>query len=283
MKKLFFKFSLLLVCAAFWSCEEDKVTYSGSDFVMFQDAATSAISVAENDGTILLPVLLTNPMSEDVTVSFTVTDGTAVLGTDFSIVGGGNSVTIPAGQTSANIAISLVDDDDFNELRTFTIALTGASVSSLSVGIADLGSKSKTVSIANDDCPTKFTLFFGAISVEDVGYGSTPGTGSSTPAGACDILRVVNDLPGIGGANDNKVYDVILTPDYDGASTGTAEVLPTLVRPNASGSYNAVYSATGTYNEETKTITLYYSLDAVTASGTVGGNFWDGTNVITKP
>jgi hypothetical protein len=43
-----------------------------------------------------------------------------------------------------------------------------------------------------------------------------------------------------------------------------------------SGGLDALYSASGTYDETTETIILFYSLDR-----TDGANFWTGINVIT--
>src|SRR5690606_40120597 len=120
---------------------------------------------SEDAGQISFPVLLSKEYSSDVTVNFEVIDGTAINGTHYNVVS--NSVVIPAGETQGNILINLVDDNEGNDSRTFDLKLTGSSVSGVVFGLGgEEGSFFKTVTIANDDCPTKFNFWAGPLTID---------------------------------------------------------------------------------------------------------------------
>ncbi len=280
MKKFLIKSCLVaLFAATLVSCEEDRIIYSGGDFVTFENGGEERLSVFENAGTVTVPVHLSVPRTEDVTVNLSTTNGEAVSGADFNLLT--TTVTIPAGETEAVASFSIVDNTDFGEAKTFVLSISGTSAPDIVLGLSgDIGTYQKTVSIVNDDCPSKYTIWVGDLDVEDVGYGITPGTGAVTPDGTCDILRVDNNLGGVPSMIAGTTFDLLFTPDFDGATTGTVEVKPTYTR--MSGANFVTYSALGVYDEDTMTITLDYSVDARSgsANGPVLGNFWTGTNVI---
>lgn len=283
MKKIFF----LAVGLFAISCEQNDhdlfKTFDDYTYVGFTNG-NAAVSTAEDSGTFEIPVLISAAQDQDVVVTLTTTDGTAVAGQHFSLVS--STVTIPAGQYGASFVVNIVDDEDLNESRTFEIGLT-ANVAGIRVGLdGSIGTSEKTVLIVNDDCPTNYNIWFGAILVEDVGFGDTPGVGSANASGTCDILVVDNNMSGF-TAVTNTIHEVVLVPDFDGATTGTAAVADTTVRTNIAnaqfGPLSAVYEASGFYDEDSATITLEYVLKAVNAGGSTVGNFYTGTNVITKP
>lgn len=289
MKKLNFKLVLLCFSAALlFSCEEDRVVYSGNDFVTFENGGEPQLSVFENAGTLTIPVIISMPQSEDITVNFTVTDNSAVSGVDYTL--SSNSIVIPAGETQAELLLNVVDNTENNEAKSFTLAISSTSAPNINLGLGgDIGTYEKVVNIVNDDCPSKYTLWVGALSIEDVGYDTTPGAGAVTPAGTCDVLRVTNpgyglaDFPGFPGTGAPGYFDFVFTPDFDGATTGTVEVSPTPLATNGSVPYYATYEGTGVYDEDTATITIDYSVKAHTASysGPVAGTYYTGTNIIT--
>jgi hypothetical protein len=274
MKNILIKLSsLLLLIGVLTSCEEDKVVYSGGDIIMF-DGASSSYSVVEDAGQATLLILLSKKYSSDVTVNFEVTDGTAIQGTHYSI--SGTSVVIPAGETSGSILINLVNDDEGNAPRTFTVKLLSSSIDGATIGLGgDEGTYLKTVVIANDDCPSKAFLWYGNLSLLDVGFGSVPGSGSSNANGDCDIIVIQGDVAG-GGMTPAEGTIFYLTPDFPGATTGTVEVPAQTYCVNCSEGFDAKFSGSGTYDEATKTILVDYSLDR-----TDGGHFWTGQLEIT--
>lgn len=289
MKKSFYKFGALCLIAAglLTSCEEEKVVYGGSEFVMLQDASFRTINVTEASGTIEIPVLLTNPRSNDVTVQYTITSTAtantdeAVAGTHYNVVN--PTLTIPAGETSAVLKIQVVDDEDFNKPRVLELTLSGTSDTGLEVGLGgDEGSFHKTITIGNDDfdCPTDFNFWLGPLSIEDVGYPSTSGNGS---AGVnCDVLTVEGNLPGDSSAG-NRTFLIEFTAFGSDSSAGSVIVQPTFVRNVASGgtTYEGKYEGEGTYDTSTGEIVIEYEFAAY-LNGVKQGYFWNGTTIITK-
>jgi hypothetical protein len=265
MKKNLIKLSSLLLVSLFTltSCEEDRIVYGGGDFVTFDAVNTTTISHSEADGVLEIPVNITMPQANDVVVNFTVTSDNSVAGTDYNLITPG-SVTIPAGQTTANIQIGAIDNDIFNESSILNVTLTSVSVPGIAVGITDEGSYYKKVVITNDDCPTQFMNWFGSLSLYDVGYDTYAGTGSANETGDCDVLVVTGDVAGGGIATGS--FDFFFVPDSEGATSGTINVPSQLYCTACSGGLDVNYVATGTYDETTNTILVNYTL--VRSNGT---------------
>lgn len=291
MKKIFKYLMVLSISSAlFVSCDDD---IQDTTFKTFDDFAfvslkgnDATLTVQEDAGSVSIPVTLSTALSTDTQVSLQVTDSTAVSGADFSFAN--TTITIPAGSTEGNFVLNVVNDDEFNESKVFSIELR-TNDANVAAGLSgNLATFKKTVVIVNDDCPTRYNLWFGALSIEDVGYGSTPGSGSATPSGTCDVLRVVNDLPAIGGATANLNYDIRLIPFSEGDTQGEAIVDRVLARAAAQthatlGVLDAVYEANGFYDETTREITLEYTVLARNSAGTIVGTFYTGTNIVRVP
>ncbi len=265
------------------SCSKEEpgdFLYTGEDFVSFERITTQNISIAENAGSTQIKISLSRPQSEATTVTVSVEEIVRHVG--YTIPS--NQVVIPAGQVDGSFVITPIDDNLNSAATSLKVTIT-AVTPNVKIGMREAGSYTKNITIVNDDCPSKFNIWFGTLSVEDVGYGPTAGSGAATPTGLCDILVVTNNLPGIASPT-NSVYRVTLTPSSLNSPTGTAVVPETISRTGLTAggvSVNAVYSATGTYNETTKEITLNYSLVAKSvANGSVIGTYWTGTNIIRK-
>lgn len=285
-KNIIYGLSFVALSFLFNSCDayddDNQKAYAASNFAMFADNQAT-LSVSEDRGSLVIPVSISKPSSTDVTVNLRFTNGTAQSGVHFNAP---TSVVIPAGQISTNLTIAIVDDTNLNATRTFNLDIASVSDNTYGVGISDEGSYSKTISIINNDCPTKFTYWVGNLSVEDVGYGSTPGTGAANSSGDCDILVVNNDLPGVAGnavaGSLNTLYNVFFTPTNADGSEGTVVVTSTLSAKVVSGgvTYDAKYNAVGTYSTAAGTVTMNYELLAVRADGSVAGLFYDGTTIL---
>ncbi|MCG6950068.1 MAG: hypothetical protein LJE93_14245, partial [Acidobacteria bacterium] len=85
---------------------------------------SSSFSFGEEDGQVYLGVSLSGEASDDVIVSYVMSEGTALDPLDFLQASG--TVTIPAGQTAGYIPLSIVEDDLIEGRETFSVALTGA-------------------------------------------------------------------------------------------------------------------------------------------------------------
>lgn len=279
MKKLLLTSLAVLSLIA---CEEDTVIYNGDDYVSF-NSISEEISTTEDAETYDLVIGMSETQDQDVTVELNVTSDTAVEGVNFTIP---SSVTIPAGETFSPATITLIDDTEINTTRSFSVEIVSVSMSGLNIGISDIGSYAKTIKIINDDCPTKFSYWIGDISVEDVGYGSTAGTGTVNEDGDCDLLIVDNDLPGAGSGADNTIYELQFYATNAEGTTGIVIVEATLTAYafDTTASYDAYYEAAGTFDTETGEIILDYELQGYSvATGEYAGNFWTGTTIITIP
>lgn len=107
--------------------------------------AISGDSVHEGcDGTTTLSfdVQLSHPVGTAVTVTYATANGTATAGSDYQAASG--TITIPAGEDSATIRVTVNGDPDVEPDETFTVTLTGASGATISV-------PSATGTILNDD------------------------------------------------------------------------------------------------------------------------------------
>lgn len=261
MKKIFVG-ALMAGVIGFSGCEEQDFLFDGPHFVSFTQ---SSISLSENSADPLgAMVQISQKRDFDVQVSFEVTADGAVEGQDYNVLTA-SPVTIPAGSFEVPILIEPIDNSDFETAaRKVTFTITSAS--------NDIGvqvNESAEVNIVNDDCPSKSNIWWGNVTLVDVGYATTGGTGSANSNGDCDVLVIEGDL--IGGAVAAVTY--YLTPAADGASSGTIEA--------PKGRYNCCatayeYEATGTYDETTETILLDYIF--YRADGSI---FWTGQTIIT--
>lgn len=262
MKQFIKILSLSFMVATLSGCFDDpgtEITLSDR-FVSF---SVPSQQINENAGSGNILVEVSYAQSSAVQINFNLTTSNAVNGIDFNLPT--TSVTIPAGEFSTQIPFTVVDNDNFEPLaRTFTVTITSVSVE----GVSIQGNSSVTVSILNDDCPANTSVWYGTVSVEDVGFGSNDGTGAANANGDCNILVVTGDYV---GAVASVTW--VLTPSSPGAKNGTAVAVR---QPYACCAEAYTYEAlNGTYDEETGIIEADYTF--YRASGAV---FFTGTTVI---
>lgn len=278
MKRNILKFgSFLFAAVLLTGCEEDTVTYNGADFVTLQNTATTTISVTENVGTVTIPVDITYAQSSDVTVSYTITSDDAVAGVNYNILT--PTIVIPAGATTANFQIQIVNDDEFNLARSIDFQITETSTG-IAAGLAtDEGSFKKTISISNDDydCPTQFNYWLGDLAVDANGT-DLEATGAG--GASCDILYVNGDLANWG---TTATHAISFTSDGGDGETGTVEVSQKIESAYELSDGTVVdvwYNGEGIYDVTTGEITIEYSVDAYQGTTNLG-YFETGTTVIT--
>ena len=163
------------------------------------------------------------------------------------------------------------------------------------IGLREVGSYEKTITLVNDDCPTRFNIWFGSVNCEDVGYGATPGTGAATVAGTCDILVVTaatNIVGWTSGAFNSVAHEFVFTPDAPNSPTGIVDIEDTIIGGRnftiggVSSPCDVLYTASfGTYNQTTRIIECDYQIKArrISDGATFNINGWNGTNRIIKP
>jgi chitinase len=126
-------------------------------------------SIAEgNSGTSTLsfPITLSYALTAAVTVTYSTSNGTATAGSDYTAVTGG-TVTIPAGQTTGVIPITILGDTTFEPDETLTVTLTGVTNAVLGTPSAATGT------IQNDDSNVTATFSISNTSSLE-GSSSTP-------------------------------------------------------------------------------------------------------------
>ena len=107
---------------------------------------SAAVTAEEGSGELTIPISLTNPSGTDTTVQYETSNGTAESGTDFQAASG--TLTIPAGSTSANIPIQLLDNTVYDGSKSFAVSLSNPSG-------ATLGTASAAITLTdNETLPT---------------------------------------------------------------------------------------------------------------------------------
>jgi len=238
------------------SCEEDTVTYNGKNFVSLNSVASTRLNFRENAGTSEIPVNIAFARSTDLVVNYTLTSEVAQTGVHYNDLTGG-SVTIPAGETSANIRIQVIDNEDIDASKPLFLTLTDVSDSDVSLGLTDRGSIYKRFLIVNNDCTTNFDIWVGALKIT-MDAAVTDATGDFNEDGECNIL-LVDGVLHPNGAPDAPIT-FTFTPSSPNSPTGTIVALEQIYQAGgytqAGVAYDIKYSATGTYNETTKTINI---------------------------
>ncbi len=220
----------------------------GTDIVLndsFVSLSVESQQTAEDEGMGELLVEISNAQASPVVVSYEITTDNAINGVDFEL--NSTSVTIPAGEYSANIPYTVVDNNAFEASpRSFTVTLT-----SVEGGVGIDGVMSTTVALLNNDCPANTSVWFGTVSVEDVGFSNEDGTGAANADGDCNFLVVTGNYVGASAAVEWE-----LIPSALGATSGTAVAVR---QPYACCAPAYEYEAEGTYDEETGVIEADYS------------------------
>ena len=103
-------------------------TPSAADFVVFNARPTVTVNGSPDpvperaEAHVAFTIDLSAPTNQDVLLTYSTTDGTAVAGSDFVGVTNGR-VTIPAGSTSASVLIDLLADDLPEPVQSFKLHL----------------------------------------------------------------------------------------------------------------------------------------------------------------
>ena len=104
------------------------------------------ISVKENDGTISVPLYLSEVSATDVTIDYAISVASTAAASDYADLAAAGTITIPAGASSANLTVSMVEDGLVESIDDETIVLTFSNATN-----ASLGRTSSTISIYDID------------------------------------------------------------------------------------------------------------------------------------
>nr|WP_280524917.1 Calx-beta domain-containing protein [Marinomonas communis] len=170
---------------------------------------------------------------EDVVVSFTYS-GVAADGTDFTGVA---SVTIQAGQTSADLDIATIDDGIYEGAESFTVSISG--VAGADATVSDTADSASTTIVDNESAPV--ADFYDGF--EDVAFTVNAEAGvlaNDNQVGAKVVSFSIEGSSVIYNAGDEAVIT------QDGESVGTVQL-------NEDGSYS--FTPTTHWSGEVPTIT----------------------------
>lgn len=257
-------------------------------------------SSSESAGKASVQVRVVNPSDYawPVTVNYAVTDGTATVGSDYTIAG--TSLTIPAGQSTSNIYFTLLNDltNEFDETAVLSLS---------SPGNALLGASSHVFTIIDDDPapPVSFTnipysvmedgtnititmvLLQGSAKTVSINYGTSDGSGLAGQ-NYTSVNDTVTWLPGVTGTRqftvpiiDNtnqlglRTFNVILSANNNCVIGGNALEVVTINEDDV-GSI-AINNGGGASNVQWTTATLNGFLSPVFPAPT-NWIFWGPTD-----
>ncbi|MEM9897744.1 MAG: malectin domain-containing carbohydrate-binding protein, partial [Pseudomonadota bacterium] len=116
------------------------------------DATVSVadISAAEDSGTIDVVFTREGPTNEELTVTYALTDGSAVAGTDYTVPAD-LTVTFGVGETEATAQVDLIDNAEESQVGNLTFDVAIVDATSPSGGPVQLGNGAATVTILDDE------------------------------------------------------------------------------------------------------------------------------------
>jgi hypothetical protein len=203
---------------------------------------------SEDVGIANIPVSVSSAYPTDVTVQYSVTDGTTLgSGVDYTLASG--TLTIPAGDTTANIVLVVTDDSIFEQTETFTVTLSNPSNSTLGNNTVNTFSiLDNDIAVTHADSTVKATsatVTWTTATYTDslVEYGTIdPGNDpENVTAGAynlskSNVNRVLDHSVYLGGLTPTTPYYVRTTStDADGATTIATSTFTTTAGPIISG------------------------------------------------
>ena len=290
----------------------DEVSITVLEFLLVTIASTASV---DEGGSATIAVTSTTPAPADgivVTYMVTVEDGDTALAIDFS--GTGGTVTIPMGETSADLSVATIEDNLFEGEETFTVTLTDieranrlGTPSSSTVTITDAAADAITVSLMgprevregrmatytvtlNGGIPTADVMVSYRLSgstVLGIDY-MTPG-GHVVPRGTVTIaagdsegtISIMTTDDGSGDAGETLIV-TLSTPTGGGGPAGsltvdsTANIITTVFSETTS-----IFMGAAVRVEEGDTVTLPVTLTEAAPAGGIAVSYTisDSSNV----
>lgn len=183
------------------SCELNELpVFDDNDaFVSFDK---SSLSIAENGGTLNIPVTLASTKGMSATVTYTVIDGTAAQGTNFTLADASATLTFDANNRTQNIVINIIDNPGVftGDLR-FTIELSDEGK------VKPSAESVCTITIADLDHPLSAIL--GTWSATGTSYFNGSQTWDMELTKDEDDVTIVWFYPFVAGGSGYPIYGVV--------------------------------------------------------------------------
>lgn len=252
MKYIYKNFYLILLTSLFLlsSCEDERPNFYQNPDGFIQLAATSG-DVAEDstDGYTATVLLGAGTNESGVTVNYTLTSDDNSRFTDM----GAGTVTIPAGEFSADIVIMPIDNVNTDGNLEIILELSDNNTLDVGIGGEGVNNNKQTITILDNDCP---------IDVSDAYETKVFAFGDEAPSHSATFTPVA-------GTTNTFLVSSLWGPNFVGWATGD---------DSFNGSF--VYEAEVTINPDL-TVTVANGTDARLSSGTGTYSTCDDKFVIT--
>lgn len=176
------------------------LTIQETDLSPTVDISTPSQTVSEGAGTVSIPITLSYASQAEAVIPFAFS-GTAIQGTDFTAA---TNVTIPAGQTTGNILITLIDNLVINPNKTIIVNLGNPSEAHLGTSI------SHTITVVDNDNNPTVSLSSPSQSVSE-GAGSVTVTFSMSKTSLLDVTIPYSISGTASSPADHNLSDGTLT------------------------------------------------------------------------
>lgn len=247
-------------------------------------AIDSPTSVEEGSGDITFTVTLSVLASEDVTVAYTTSDGTALAGTNYTNTSG--TLTITAGQTTGTITVPVLNPSGYHGTKQFTVTISNADHNGTTLTITQ--STGTGTILDNESAPSPVTVSVNSPSAVEEGTGNITFTITLSEVASHDVTvdYATSNGTAISGTNytsasgtktitqgttTGTVVVTVLNPSgYHGSTTFSL----TLSNAASNGSSLIITTAvgTGTINDDELPSGNHGYFDALVARG----DFWKG-------
>lgn len=210
----------------------DNAKFNG--FVLYEAAGSqgqtdvtisvSDVAAGENSGVANVVFTREGDTTSDVTITFAVADGAGVAGVDYETPAG-TTVTILAGETTASVPVTLIDNpDEATEVKDFTVSITD--VATAGGESSSLGTASATVTIDDDEAFDPADIDGdGILNVEDpFAYDAENGLGNVLTVGGS--FRQDFDVDTADVFSEDAGFTGIFVNTKGAVSAGTSETDP---------------------------------------------------------
>ncbi|AMJ62438.1 Calx-beta domain-containing protein [Bosea sp. PAMC 26642] len=214
---------------------------------------------------------LNTAQANDVIVTYSTVNGTAVAGSDFTAATSA-TITIPAGQTSVSTTLAILNDTSFEASESFTVALASATLNGAPITI---GGPAPVTILDNDSLPTGTNLLVnGSLEMASVGannYGAfqaIPGWTAIAGGGSIELWNAHNGVV----ATDGTTFAEL---DYNWLRDGFGQSVQTV----AGQAYNLSFDLRSRPGVSTTTQGVEIVWNDVVVATTTPGAAWAVFNV----
>ena len=166
MKKIFYLFCIVVMGSLVASCHLNELpTFDDND--AFAAFTKSTMTIAENGGTLNIPVHVSSLGGVATTVTYEFVNGSAKQGVDFEDASGTGSISFSAGESEKNIVVKIIEHPGvFTGDRSFSVKFKSA-------GDTKIGANN-VCNVTINDLDHPLSALFGTYTAKGTSYFSGP-------------------------------------------------------------------------------------------------------------